>query len=72
MQEFFDRVALRILVTHWGWLPAPLWAVTASPLICWALGQPLRKWIAWPTGASRNPFRKSFWGYPDPASGWGE
>jgi len=57
-----DRVKDRIMVTNWCLLPAPVWAVVASPLLKWAgIGNPNGRWCNWPRGSSKSPLRLSFW-----------
>lgn len=62
IREFVAWVREFVACSYWGWVPAPLWALFVSPLLGWALGCGVR--IAWPRGASRSPFRRSFWYYP--------
>lgn len=57
-----DRIKERIWVTNWGVLPAPIWAVVASPLLTWAgIDNPNGRYFNWPRGASKSPLRLSFW-----------
>lgn len=52
---------VRIGVTNWSVLPAPVWFLIASPLLNWSLSGGKGAWFAWPRGCSKNPFRASFW-----------
>ena len=52
-------LVLRVLVAPWSVLPAPVWALVASPALRWALGS--GPWFVWPVGAARVPWRASFW-----------
>jgi hypothetical protein len=49
-----------VATARWGVLPAPVWFLVASPLLCWAFGGS-RPWFVWPVGCSRSPLRASFW-----------
>ena len=57
-----DRLAFLIWTSPWlARMPAPLWAVTSSPLLRWASSPRTGPWVMWPKTCSRNPLRLSFW-----------
>lgn len=56
-----DRLKLAICCTSFDWMPAPLWALVASPLLHWAGLRSPHGVFVWPLGRSKNPLRGSFW-----------
>lgn len=50
---------LWICTRPWSRLPAPIWALVASPALRWAMGG--GRWFCWPADCSRSPLRLSFW-----------
>ena len=57
-----ERIKYRIMVGNWSLLPAPVWALVASPLLHWAgIANPNGRRFNWPRGASKSPLHRSFW-----------
>lgn len=59
-EPMLNALQIRIGVTNWSVLPAPVWFLIASPLLAWAFGSK-GPWFVWPKGCSKSPFRASFW-----------
>lgn len=72
LARFASWFRFRVSVAPWSRLPAPVWAVVASPLLSWALCAPgsRRPWFRWPAGCSCAPWRLSFWWVGAPAPGY--
>lgn len=60
-ESMLTALQVRIGVTNWSVLPAPVWVLIACPLLHWAFGCQGAGWFAWPKGCSKSPFRASFW-----------
>lgn len=59
MSKFLEWLQIRIAITNWSVLPAPVWVLIASPLLRWSIGG--STWFHWPCGCSKSPFAASFW-----------